>query len=346
VFTTDLAATATATVGTAKTLTVAASHADGYQWYSNTTASNTGGTEIENATSASYTFTPSAAGTLYYYCVATNSNATGTQSVASNVCTVTVSEATTYTVTFDATTNGGTCGTASLTQASAGASITLPAATKDGNTFNGWYTASTGGTLRGTSGASYTPTADETLYAQFTENSGTGGDADASWKNNVMNPASFFTFGSNTSVSTNAKTISDVNYTHSINMSSKSNQSSSNSNGYYIKFTLTEASNYNIVFGASGGSRAIRLCTGWSYDTKTDATQLANGATPEGGIIATSSDVANNNFVRAGLVIIVPNIDSMSGGLEFSRFDNAEKLWQSIKRMLHNIPTIFLETSE
>jgi len=176
VFTTDLAATATATVGTAKTLTVAASHADGYQWYSNTTASNTGGTEIENATSASYTFTPSAAGTLYYYCVATNSNATGTQSVASAVCTVTVSEATTYTVTFDATTNGGTCGTASLTQASAGASITLPAATKDGNTFNGWYTASTGGTLKGAANASYTPTANETLYAQFTENSGTGGD--------------------------------------------------------------------------------------------------------------------------------------------------------------------------
>ncbi len=180
VFTTDLAATATATVGTAKTLTVAASHADGYQWYSNTTASNTGGTEIENATSASYTFTPSATGTLYYYCVATNSKATGTQSVASNVCTVTVSEATTYTVTFDATTNGGTCGTASLTQASSGASITLPTATKSGYTFNGWYTASTGGTLRGTSGASYTPTADETLYAQFTP-AGGGGTESISW---------------------------------------------------------------------------------------------------------------------------------------------------------------------
>ncbi len=179
-FTTNLPATATATVGTAKTLTVAANHADGYQWYSNTTASNTGGTEIENATSASYTFTPSAAGTLYYYCVATNSKATDTQSVASNVCTVTVSEATTYTVTFDATTNGGTCGTASLTQASAGASITLPAATKDGNTFNGWYTASTGGTLKGAANASYTPTANETLYAQFTP-AGGGGTESISW---------------------------------------------------------------------------------------------------------------------------------------------------------------------
>ena len=92
-FTTNLPATATATVGTAKTLTVAADHADGYQWYSNTTASNTGGQTISGATSASYTFTPNATGTLYYYCVATNSKATGTQSVASNVCTVTVSEA-------------------------------------------------------------------------------------------------------------------------------------------------------------------------------------------------------------------------------------------------------------
>ena len=92
-FTTNLPATATATVGTAKTLTVAADHADGYQWYSNTTASNTGGQTISGATSASYTFTPNATGTLYYYCVATNSKATGTKSVASAVCTVTVSEA-------------------------------------------------------------------------------------------------------------------------------------------------------------------------------------------------------------------------------------------------------------
>ncbi|GEM_PF-878836 len=93
VFTTNLPATTTATAGVAKTLTVAADHADGYQWYSNTTASNTGGQAISGATEASYTFTPAATGTLYYYCVATNSNATGTKSVASSVCTVTVSEA-------------------------------------------------------------------------------------------------------------------------------------------------------------------------------------------------------------------------------------------------------------
>ena len=109
-FTTNLASTATATEGVAKTLTVAADHVDGYQWYSNTTASNTGGQAISGATSASYTFTPNATGTLYYYCVATNSKATGTQSVASAVCTVTVSEApdmwTTAAATYNSTSKG------------------------------------------------------------------------------------------------------------------------------------------------------------------------------------------------------------------------------------------------
>ena len=58
------------------------------QWYSNTTASNTGGVAIEGATSSSYTFTPTVVGTQYYYMTATNSEGTTT----SNVCTLTVEE--------------------------------------------------------------------------------------------------------------------------------------------------------------------------------------------------------------------------------------------------------------
>lgn len=45
--------------------------------------------------------------------------------------------------------------------------VTLPAApTRAGYTFNGWYTASSGGTKRGGAGGTYQPTAAETLYAQ------------------------------------------------------------------------------------------------------------------------------------------------------------------------------------
>ena len=73
--------------------------------------------------------------------------------------------AVTYTVTFNA--NGGTCGTASLTQGSAGASIAMPTPTLSGYTCTGWYTAATGGTKRANAGASYTPTSNETVYAQY-----------------------------------------------------------------------------------------------------------------------------------------------------------------------------------
>ena len=70
----------------------------------------------------------------------------------------------TYTVSYDA--NGGTCATTSENASS----VALPTPTRDGYTFNGWYTAATGGTLVGAAGDSYTPSADITLYAQWTAN--------------------------------------------------------------------------------------------------------------------------------------------------------------------------------
>ena len=75
-----------------------------------------------------------------------------------------------YTVTFDATTNGGSCATASLTQESADASIILPNASKEGNTFSGWYTTASGeGTRAGGAAGTYKPTSNITLYARFAE---------------------------------------------------------------------------------------------------------------------------------------------------------------------------------
>ena len=72
-----------------------------------------------------------------------------------------------YTVTFDA--NGGSVTPASATQASVGAAVTLPTPTRDGYNCTGWYTATSGGTKRGDAGGSYTPTASETIHAQWTE---------------------------------------------------------------------------------------------------------------------------------------------------------------------------------
>ncbi|NHN31865.1 discoidin domain-containing protein [Paenibacillus agricola] len=60
------------------TLSAAASVSDGgalsYQWYSNTTNSNSGGNAIGGATSASYAAPTNAEGTTYYYLVVTNTN--------------------------------------------------------------------------------------------------------------------------------------------------------------------------------------------------------------------------------------------------------------------------------
>ena len=73
-----------------------------------------------------------------------------------------------YTVTYNA--NDGEVNTTSET-VDTGDSVTLPTPTRSGYTFNGWYTAATGGTKIGNANAEYTPTANITLYAQWTINS-------------------------------------------------------------------------------------------------------------------------------------------------------------------------------
>ena len=47
------------------------------------------------------------------------------------------------------------------------ASVTLPTPTRTGYVFNGWFTAASGGTKIGAGGASYKPSANITLYAQW-----------------------------------------------------------------------------------------------------------------------------------------------------------------------------------
>ena len=84
-----------------------------------------------------------------------------------------------YTVTFDA--EGGTCGTSSLTEASGGAGVTLPAATATcapaGWSFYGWATSTCSSTtsapsIVGATGETYYPESDITLHAVYV-NSGT-----------------------------------------------------------------------------------------------------------------------------------------------------------------------------
>lgn len=65
---------------------------------------------------------------------------------------------------------GATGGTVTLTAQWTPAAVTLPSPERTGYTFNGWYTAETGGVKIGGAGALYTPQADIKLYAQWTVN--------------------------------------------------------------------------------------------------------------------------------------------------------------------------------
>lgn len=76
----DLSATATVSSGTLS-----------YQWYSNTTNSNRGGTIINGATNSTYSAANASAGTVYYYCEVTNTDGGNQTTVVSNVARVTAS---------------------------------------------------------------------------------------------------------------------------------------------------------------------------------------------------------------------------------------------------------------
>ena len=76
----------------------------------------------------------------------------------------------TYMVSFNA--NGGSCSTSSKTVTYGNAYGTLPTPTRSGYTFNGWYTAATGGT-KVTSSTAVSATSNHTLYAHWTCNHST-----------------------------------------------------------------------------------------------------------------------------------------------------------------------------
>jgi len=138
------------------TLSVGASVSDGgtlgYQWYSNTTNSTSGGTLISGATNATYAAPTSTVGTMYYYVVVTNTNSgvsgNPTATATSNVVPVIVNSAQTITITYNGNTNtGGTVPTDSETYEQ-GETVTVLGnignLVKVGYTFEGWNTQADG----------------------------------------------------------------------------------------------------------------------------------------------------------------------------------------------------------
>lgn len=123
----------------------------------------------------SYTNALSSKSSIVFKCSTAPSNTNTDGKVGARVYSITIigtlkgSEvAEPFTVTFDAGTNG-TCSTTSLTEASAGAGVTLPSCTaNEGYTFVGWSTTENGTTAdAGKANDKFEPTEDCTLYAVY-----------------------------------------------------------------------------------------------------------------------------------------------------------------------------------
>ena len=141
-------------------LTVAATGAGTltYQWYSNTTNSNSGGTSLSGAINTSYTPSTSTAGTLYYYCVVNGS------------CTP-AATSTTVSVTINAPPSISSISPATQTDCKNGSATGITLSANGAGSSYQWYSNTTnsnsGGTLfSGGTNSTYSPStsAAGTLY--------------------------------------------------------------------------------------------------------------------------------------------------------------------------------------
>lgn len=132
-------------------------------------------------------------------------------------------------------------------------SVALPTPTRIGYTFNGWYTAASGGTKIGNAGASYTPTATITLYAQWTKNT-----YEVSYAKNTTAAVS--------NMPSNQAKTQGVDLTLSSNVPTRS--------GYTFKGWATSASG-SVAYAAGGqytANAAIILYAVWWADKATLST--------------------------------------------------------------------------
>ncbi len=174
----------------------------------------------------------------------------------SNVTLYALWTANSYTITFDKTDGDSvTTGTKEVTYDSTYG--TLPTGTRTGYTFDGWFTASTGGTEI-TSDSTVAITADTTLYAQWTATSYVITYNLDGGMNNVSNPESYTIESSEITLLDPTKTgyafggwYSDSELTVS---SSTIAAGSTGAKTFYAKWTATS---YAITYNLDGGTNNV-----------------------------------------------------------------------------------------
>lgn len=168
-------------------------------------------------------------------------------------------------VSFNVSSNGGSCSTSSLDST---ATVTY--------SLNGWYTATSGGTKRVNGNTSYTPSATETLYAQWGSSTGTYSQVTlpAATKANGTATRTVTFNGNGGSTPSALNSTATITYSQTGWFTSASGGTSRGNSG--TKYTPSAAETLYAQFSSSTGSySAITLPTptrtdyifkGWSTD--------------------------------------------------------------------------------
>ena len=195
----------------------------------------------------------------------------------------------TYTVTFNAG-SYGTCGTASLTEASAMAGVILPSVTPNsGYAFLGWFDTASGGNNVGNAGDEYHPTSNITLYAQYAPISPNNTYYLAAGDEIAANTKLYFkdiTMKYDSSLDLTAVDDVVLNGDHMLkrlNENYVATVTSPSENGWGVKFTATENGCLSVgLIVNSGKTFSITNATSFNYIDKdgNTATILGNSWSP------------------------------------------------------------------
>ncbi len=287
---------------TALTVTATGTGTLTYQWYSNATNSNSGGTLITGATSATYTPSTAAAGTTYYYVTVTGTCGTAT----SNTAAVIVNATTTIT--------GQPLATQTDCQNATPTNLTVTA-TGAGTLTYQWYNNATnsnsGGTLiSGATSATYTPstaTVGTTYYYVIV--TGTCGTATSNTAAVIVNATTTIT-GQPLATQTDCQNATPTNLTltatgtGTLTYQWYSNATNSNSGGTLISGATSAT--YTPSTATAGTTYYYVIATGTcGTATSTTAAVIVNATTvittqPAGAIYCPNATATPLSVVAAG----------------------------------------------
>lgn len=182
-----------------------------------------------------------------------------------------------YTLTYDA--NGGTVATSSAAVQN-GSSLTLPTPTRSNFVFEGWFTASTGGTRIGSAAATYQPTQSKTFYAQWTQSSLYG-----------LNSASLSRIGTTTASTGSNSTFTSSNANSSVSVTVPAGSLPNGTNVYFdLVGDFSRAQ--SVLTGTN--SYIISLVVSWL---------TSSGTVPDTAADKPISVTLSNSSIRSGMKV-------------------------------------------